>query len=213
VQHLQVGGAGGDVLWGLGVGGWGLGLGGLGVGGGIENQGGRAWVELLIVADDDSALRHPHAIRHFKEANPMPAASTPRICTTHPITPTLTTPTLKPPPTNPHLKGLGSGAVLVSGNELKMAMKAGFDPSRTILNGNGKLPWELELAAEAGCLVNVDSEFDFDNVAAAAKKVRGGCALLCFLVCSAWCCCLSGGNPFAASAALSIACGLSIWAS
>lgn len=70
-----------------------------------------------------------------------------------------------------HLQALGSGAVLVSGNELKMAMAAGFDPSRTILNGNGKLPWELELAAQAGCLVNVDSEFDFQNIAAAAKKV------------------------------------------
>lgn len=70
-----------------------------------------------------------------------------------------------------HLQGLGSGAVLVSGNELKMAIKAGFDPSRTILNGNGKLPWELELAAEVGCLVNVDSEFDFENIAAAARKV------------------------------------------
>ena len=61
--------------------------------------------------------------------------------------------------------------MLVSGNELKMAIAAGFDASRTILNGNGKLPWELELAAEAGCLVNVDSEFDFANIAAAAKKV------------------------------------------
>jgi hypothetical protein len=61
--------------------------------------------------------------------------------------------------------------VLVSGNELKLATAAGFDPSRTIFNGNGKLPWELELAAQAGCLVNVDSEFDFANIAAAAKKV------------------------------------------
>ncbi|KAI8475040.1 MAG: diaminopimelate decarboxylase [Monoraphidium minutum] len=68
------------------------------------------------------------------------------------------------------LQSLGSGAVLVSGNELKLAMAAGFDPSRCILNGNGKLPWELELAAQAGCLVNVDSEFDFANIAAAAKK-------------------------------------------
>lgn len=64
--------------------------------------------------------------------------------------------------------------MLVSGNELKMAMAAGFDPARCILNGNGKLPWELELAAQAGCLVNVDSEFDFANIAAAAKKVGGG---------------------------------------
>ena len=42
---------------------------------------------------------------------------------------------------------------------------------RTILNGNGKLPWELELAVQQGVLVNVDSEFDFDNIAAAARKV------------------------------------------
>ena len=39
---------------------------------------------------------------------------------------------------------------------------------RTILNGNGKLPWELQAAIEAGVLVNVDSEFDFANIAAAA---------------------------------------------
>ena len=38
-----------------------------------------------------------------------------------------------------------------------------------MLNGNGKLPWELELAAEHGVLVNVDSEFDLRNIAAAAK--------------------------------------------
>ena len=80
----------------------------------------------------------------------------------------------------PQKKALGSGAVLVSGNELKMAIAAGFDPSRTILNGNGKLPWELELAAQAGCLVNVDSEFDFQNIAAAAKKV---CVCVCVCVC------------------------------
>ena len=29
-----------------------------------------------------------------------------------------------------HLQSLGSGAVLVSGNELKLAMEAGFDPTR-----------------------------------------------------------------------------------
>mmetsp|Transcript_9837 Transcript_9837/g.24534 ORF Transcript_9837/g.24534 Transcript_9837/m.24534 type:complete len:495 (-) Transcript_9837:356-1840(-) len=71
-----------------------------------------------------------------------------------------------------HLQQLGSGAVLVSGNELKMAMAAGFDPTRTIFNGNGKLPWELELAVANGVLVNVDSEFDFENIKAAAKKLN-----------------------------------------
>lgn len=45
-----------------------------------------------------------------------------------------------------------------------------------VLNGNGKLDWELKLAAELGVLVNVDSEFDLDHIAAAGKaagrKVR-----------------------------------------
>jgi diaminopimelate decarboxylase len=40
---------------------------------------------------------------------------------------------------------------------------------RTVFNGNGKLPWELRLAVEQGVLVNVDSEFDLDNIAAAAE--------------------------------------------
>jgi len=70
-----------------------------------------------------------------------------------------------------HLQQQGSGAVLVSGGELKLATLAGFDPKMTILNGNGKLPWELELAVETGVLINVDSEFDFANIVAAAKKV------------------------------------------
>jgi hypothetical protein len=49
---------------------------------------------------------------------------------------------------------------------------AAFCSCRTIFNGNGKLPAELELAVQHGVLVNVDSEFDFQNIAAAAKKVR-----------------------------------------
>ncbi|KAI3436301.1 hypothetical protein D9Q98_002354 [Chlorella vulgaris] len=69
------------------------------------------------------------------------------------------------------LQELGSGAVLVSGNELRLAMMAGFDPTRTIFNGNGKLPAELELAVEHGVLINVDSEFDLANIQAAAAKV------------------------------------------
>lgn len=38
-----------------------------------------------------------------------------------------------------------------------------------MLNGNGKLPWELELAAKHGVLVNIDSEFDLENIAAAGR--------------------------------------------
>ncbi|BDA44624.1 Diaminopimelate decarboxylase [Coccomyxa sp. Obi] len=70
-----------------------------------------------------------------------------------------------------HLQSLGSGAVLVSGNELQAAEAAGFDTTRTIFNGNGKLPEELRLAILKGALINVDSEFDLENIAAAAKAV------------------------------------------
>jgi diaminopimelate decarboxylase len=37
-----------------------------------------------------------------------------------------------------YLAKLGSGAVLVSGNELKVALEAGFSPSKMVFNGNGK---------------------------------------------------------------------------
>ncbi|OIT04548.1 PREDICTED: diaminopimelate decarboxylase 1, chloroplastic-like [Nicotiana attenuata] len=68
-----------------------------------------------------------------------------------------------------HLRKLGCGAVLVSGNELKLALRAGFDPTRCIFNGNGKLLDDLVLAAQEGVFVNIDSEFDLDNILAAAR--------------------------------------------
>jgi len=71
-----------------------------------------------------------------------------------------------------HLRSLGSGAVLVSGNELRLALNAGFDPSRCIFNGNGKLLDDLVLAANEGVLVNIDSEFDLENIVEAAKIAK-----------------------------------------
>ncbi|XP_058190708.1 diaminopimelate decarboxylase 2, chloroplastic-like [Rhododendron vialii] len=68
-----------------------------------------------------------------------------------------------------HLRMLGCGAVLVSGNELRLALKAGFDPKRCIFNGNGKLLEDLVLAAQEGVFVNIDSEFDLDNIVSAAR--------------------------------------------
>ncbi|KAF8410563.1 hypothetical protein HHK36_003094 [Tetracentron sinense] len=68
-----------------------------------------------------------------------------------------------------HLRHLGCGAVLVSGNELRLALRAGFDPTRCIFNGNGKLLEDLVLAAQKGVFVNVDSEFDLDNIVSAAR--------------------------------------------
>nr|XP_043606013.1 diaminopimelate decarboxylase 1, chloroplastic-like isoform X2 [Erigeron canadensis] len=68
-----------------------------------------------------------------------------------------------------HLRSLGCGAVLVSGNELRLALQAGFDPTRCIFNGNGKLLDDLVLAAQEGVFVNIDSEFDLDNIVSAAR--------------------------------------------
>ncbi|KAK7337069.1 hypothetical protein VNO77_17628 [Canavalia gladiata] len=68
-----------------------------------------------------------------------------------------------------HLRQLGCGAVLVSGNELKLALRAGFDPTRCIFNGNGKILEDLVLAAQEGVFVNIDSEFDLENIVAAAR--------------------------------------------
>lgn len=67
------------------------------------------------------------------------------------------------------LRELGSSCVLVSGNELRLALAAGFDPTMCVFNGNGKFPADLRFAAEQGCLINVDSEFDLANISAAAK--------------------------------------------
>ncbi|XP_002990752.2 diaminopimelate decarboxylase 2, chloroplastic [Selaginella moellendorffii] len=68
-----------------------------------------------------------------------------------------------------HFRSLGSGAVLVSGNELRLALHAGFDPTRCVFNGNGKLPEELVLAAQNDVLVNIDSEFDLAHIVEAGK--------------------------------------------
>ncbi len=70
-----------------------------------------------------------------------------------------------------HLRELGSGAVLVSGNELKMALAAGFDLKRAVLNGNGKTLGELILAVQHGVMINIDSEFDLEHIQQAAKEV------------------------------------------
>lgn len=69
------------------------------------------------------------------------------------------------------LRSQGSGAVLVSGNELRLAVRAGMDMTKTVFNGNGKTTDELELAVECGCLINIDSEFDLEHIVSAAKKV------------------------------------------
>ena len=70
-----------------------------------------------------------------------------------------------------HLNELNSGAVLVSGNELKLSLAAGFDLKRTILNGNGKTLEELRLAVQNEVLINIDSEFDLRHIQQTAKQL------------------------------------------
>ena len=70
------------------------------------------------------------------------------------------------------LSTLDSGAVLVSGNELKVSLAAGFDLKRTLLNGNGKTLEELSLAVEHGVLINIDSEFDLAHIQQTAKNLN-----------------------------------------
>jgi len=47
---------------------------------------------------------------------------------------------------------------------------AGFDPSKMVFNGNGKMLHELELAVQNNVLVNIDSEFDLEHIIQASKN-------------------------------------------
>ena len=70
----------------------------------------------------------------------------------------------------------GLGAEVSSGGELKLALAAGFDPARLVLNGNGKTQDELLLAISSGIgLVSADSPVELtrlDAAAAAAGRVQ-----------------------------------------
>ncbi|BFZ07945.1 hypothetical protein BsWGS_10984 [Bradybaena similaris] len=57
-------------------------------------------------------------------------------------------------------QSLGLSATLVSGNELRLALEAGFEPTSLMFNGGGKCAWETHLAIKHGVLINVDSEWD-----------------------------------------------------
>jgi len=61
------------------------------------------------------------------------------------------------------LRSLGCGVTLVSGTEMHMALEAGFEPENMLLNGSGKVLWEVEAAVKRGVLLNVDSEFDLQQ--------------------------------------------------
>lgn len=70
------------------------------------------------------------------------------------------------------LRDLGSWVTLVSGNELRLALAAGFDAHQMILNGNGKTIQELEFAINAGVMINIDSAFDIRHLHQISQAVR-----------------------------------------
>eukprot|EP00887_Chlorella_sp_A99_P006751 scaffold3.g6751.t1 len=71
------------------------------------------------------------------------------------------------------LRELGSGAVLVSGNELHLALAAGFDINRCIFNGNGKLPRDLEFAVSSKFGIrNTHLQWFLDEIKADAANLQ-----------------------------------------
>lgn len=74
------------------------------------------------------------------------------------------------------LAELGAGMDVVSGGELYRAMAAGVPASRCVYAGVGKTDEEIAQAIDAGLgLFNVESEEEFENIAAIAKAKRATC--------------------------------------
>jgi diaminopimelate decarboxylase len=76
------------------------------------------------------------------------------------------------------LAGLGAGADIVSGGEMRAALRAGFAPERIVFAGVGKTDEELSLGLERGIgEFNVESEEEIERLAAEAAG-RGRVARL-----------------------------------
>lgn len=74
--------------------------------------------------------------------------------------------------------GLGAGADIVSGGELKQALRAGFHPRDVVFSGVGKTDEELTLGLDAGIgEFNVESESELRRLSALAEK-RGARAAI-----------------------------------
>ena len=69
------------------------------------------------------------------------------------------------------LRDLGSWVTLVSWNELRLALAAGFESKQMILNGNGKTLRELEYAINMDVLINIDSEFDVKHLNQVSQSI------------------------------------------
>ncbi len=66
----------------------------------------------------------------------------------------------------------GIGAVAVSGWELEIAKLAGYDLSKSLLHGNGKLKAEIEKALSFGTILSVDSLFDAKQIRETAEECQ-----------------------------------------
>jgi diaminopimelate decarboxylase len=65
-----------------------------------------------------------------------------------------------------HMAGLVDGLDVASGQELRIALAAGMDPTRISFAGPGKTEAELHQAASAGIVVNIESEREVRILAA-----------------------------------------------
>jgi diaminopimelate decarboxylase len=70
------------------------------------------------------------------------------------------------------IKSIGCSLTLVSGLELELSLKLGFQPENIVLNGNGKELWEIELAVRNGCLLNIDGMFNATQTTSVCRKLQ-----------------------------------------
>jgi diaminopimelate decarboxylase len=71
------------------------------------------------------------------------------------------------------LASLGAGADIVSGGELRAALRAGFTPDRIVFSGVGKTEDEIALGLEHGVAeLNAESEAEIETIAEVAARLR-----------------------------------------
>jgi diaminopimelate decarboxylase len=64
----------------------------------------------------------------------------------------------------------GAGAVVVSVDELRLALRAGFPAEKIWMHGNGKRPQDLRVALQEQILLSADSLFDLTHINAASAQ-------------------------------------------
>lgn len=78
---------------------------------------------------------------------------------------------------------MGAGVEVASAQELKVALAAGFAPSKIIFAGPGKSDDELKLAIDKKIgLINVESAVEFDRIVAIAEKKKNQKVAIAFRV-------------------------------